>query len=37
MVGSLPRGVVGDLRSRHHERLRCSVDAVANRCWALGR
>jgi hypothetical protein len=37
MVDSLPRGVVGDLRSRQHERLRYAVDAVANRPWALGR
>jgi hypothetical protein len=37
MVDSMPRGVVGDLRSRHHERLRYAVDAVANRPWALGR
>jgi hypothetical protein len=34
MVDSLPRGVVGDLRSRYHELLRDTVDAVANRPWA---
>jgi hypothetical protein len=37
MVDSLPRGVVGDLRSRYHELLRDTVDAVANRPWAEAR